>query len=164
VRRYLDALTGTFLVRQLPPWHANVSKRQVKAPKLYVADTGLLHALLGIRSRAELERHPKIGASWEGFAIDAVVRRLGVDRRDCYFWATHGGAELDLLVVRGDRRYGFEVKRTDTPKVTPSMRAAQESLGLTSLDVVYPGAETYVLGPGIRALAIDHLDRIAPLG
>jgi predicted AAA+ superfamily ATPase len=163
VRRYLDALTGTFLVRQLQPWHENISKRQVKAPKLYVSDTGLLHTLLGVRTRTELERHPKIGASWEGFAIDAVIRHLGVDRRDCYFWATHGGAELDLLVVRGDRRYGFEVKRTDSPRVTPSMRAAQESLGLTSLEVLYPGPDTYALGEGIRAVSLGDLSPIRPL-
>jgi len=163
VRRYLDALTGTFLVRQLLPWHENISKRQVKAPKLYVSDTGLLHTLLGIRTRTELERHPKIGASWEGFAIDAVIRRLGVDRRDCYFWATHGGAELDLLVVHGQKRLGFEVKRTDSPKVTASMRAAQESLGLTSLDVLYPGPDTYALGEGIRALSLSQLDALRPL-
>jgi predicted AAA+ superfamily ATPase len=159
----LDALTGTFLVRQLQPWHENISKRQVKAPKLYVSDTGLLHTLLGVRTRTELERHPKIGASWEGFAIDAVIRHLGVDRRDCYFWATHGGAELDLLVVRGDRRYGFEVKRTDSPRVTPSMRAAQESLGLTSLEVLYPGPDTYALGEGIRAVSLGDLSPIRPL-
>ena len=163
MRRYLDALTGTFLVRQLLPWHENISKRQVKAPKLYVSDTGLLHTLLGIRTRTELERHPKIGASWEGFAIDAVIRRLGVDRRDCYFWATHGGAELDLLVVHGQKRLGFEVKRTDSPRVTASMRAAQESIGLTSLDVLYPGPETYALGEGIRALSLSNLDVLRPL-
>jgi len=163
VRRYLDALTGTFLVRQLQPWHANVAKRQVKAPKLYVADTGLLHTLLGIRTRVDLERHPKIGASWEGFAIEAVIRRLGVDRAHCYFWATHGGAELDLLVVHGQKRLGFEVKRADAPRVTPSMRAAQESLGLTSLDVLYPGPDTYALGEGIRALSVHDLGVLRPL-
>ncbi len=163
VRRYLDALTGTFLVRQIQPWHANVSKRQVKAPKIYIADTGLLHTLLGIRTRVDLERHPKIGASWEGFAIEAVIRRLGVDREHCYFWGTHGGAELDLLVVHGQKRLGFEMKRTDAPRATPSMRAAWESLELSSLDVIHPGLESYAIGEGMRALSAHDLGALRPL-
>jgi predicted AAA+ superfamily ATPase len=164
VRRYLDALTGTFVVRQLPPWFENLGKRQVKAPKIYLADSGIAHALLGIRTRDELDRHPKIGATWEGFVIDEIVTHLGADRRECFFWATHGGAELDLLVVRGRRRLGFEIKRTDAPKVTASMRIAIESLELDSLDVLHAGRETFPLGDGIRAVAVGRLaDDVRPL-
>ncbi|MDQ3037134.1 MAG: ATP-binding protein [Myxococcota bacterium] len=157
VRRYLDVLTGTFMVRQLTPFFENVGKRQVKSPKVYLADSGMLHAILGIRTRDELDRHPKIGASWEGFALMEIVARLGVDARECFFWATHAGAELDLLVVRGSRRLGFEIKRTDSPRVTPSMRSAIDALRLDSLDVVHAGTETYPLADGIRALSLARL-------
>ena len=107
--RYLDLLEATFMVRTLQPWHENLAKRQVKAPKVYLADSGLLHTLLDIDEPRQLFRHPKVGASWEGFCIDAVLRRLGARRGEAHFWATHAGAELDLLVVRGRRRLGFEV-------------------------------------------------------
>lgn len=157
VRRYLDLLAATLVVRILLPWSENLGKRQVRSPKVYLADCGILHALLGIRERRDLERHPKLGASWEGFALEAVVRRLGVDRRDCYFWGTHSGAELDLLVVRGRRRWGFEFKRTSAPAVTKSMRIAIEDLRLQRLDVVHGGPHTFQLTPGIRALALPRL-------
>lgn len=157
VRRYLDALTGTFVVRQLPPWHANIGKRQVKAPKLYVADSGLLHTLLDIETAADLENHPKIGASWEGFAMAQVVARLGARDDQCFFWRTHTGAELDLLVVRGRERLGFEFKRTTTPAVTPSMRSALQDLQLARLDVVHAGRDTFALARRIRALSLSRL-------
>lgn len=157
VRRYLDLLCATFAVRVLLPWSENLGKRQVRSPKVYLADSGVLHALLGIRERRDLERHPKLGASWEGFALDAVVRRLGTAPRECHFWGTHGGAELDLLVVRGRRRWGFEFKRTSAPAVTPSMRIALADLRLERLDVVHGGPRTSPLAPRIRAVAFSRL-------
>jgi hypothetical protein len=165
VRRYLDLLCSTFAVRQLLPWSENIGKRQVRSPKVYLADSGVLHALLGIRERRDLERHPKLGASWEGFALDAVVRRLGVEWRDCHFWGTHAGAELDLLVVRGRRRWGFEIKRTSAPVVTRSMRVALEDLRLERLDVVHGGPHTFPLAPRVRAVSLSRLlVDLAPLG
>jgi predicted AAA+ superfamily ATPase len=164
VRRYLDALAGSMVVRTLQPWHENLAKRQVKSPKVYVADTGLLHTLLGIRAREDLDVHPKLGASWEGFVIDQVVRRLGAHREECWFWATHSGAELDLLITRGRRRLGFEVKRTSAPRITPSMRSAAEDLKLDSLDVIHAGSETFPMSNGIRAVAACRLlDDLDPL-
>lgn len=157
VRRYLDLLAATFVARVLPPWSENLGKRQVRSPKVYLADSGMLHALLGIRERRDLERHPKLGASWEGFVLEVVVRHLGVDRQECHFWATHAGAELDLLVVRGRRRVGFEFKRTAAPGVTRSMRVALEDLHLERLDVVHGGPHTFNLAPRIRAVAFARL-------
>jgi predicted AAA+ superfamily ATPase len=155
IRGYLDALTETFMVRQLQPFHENLRKRQVKAPKIYISDSGILHALLGLAGREELERHPKVGASWEGFALEAVIGRVAENDADCYFWATHGGAELDLLILKGGRRIGFEFKRASAPRLTPSMRAAMADLGLTELTVVYPGTETYTLAPQIRVAPLE---------
>jgi predicted AAA+ superfamily ATPase len=164
VQRWVDLLEGTFMVRQLPPWGANLAKRQVRSPKIYLSDSGLLHHLLGVRTRRELESHPKVGASWEGFSLDCVVRHLGAEREECFFWATHGGAELDLLVLRGATRLGFEFKRTLAPKVTASMRAAMEDLALKRLDLVHPGERTFALAPGIRAVALKRLlEDVAPL-
>lgn len=157
VRGYLDELEGALVVRQLKPWFENISKRQVRAPKVYVKDSGLLHTLLDIEGKDELEGHPKAGASWEGFAIHEVILRLGVRDDQCFFWRTHAGAELDLLVVAGRRRRGFEVKLTDAPTVTPSMRAALDDLGLDSLEVLYAGAETYDLAPQIRAVPLRRI-------
>src|SRR5712691_2226429 len=154
VRRYLDLLTATFLVRQLQPFHENLAKRQVKAPKLYVSDSGLLHSLLGLQDERDLEGHPKVGASWEGFALDQVVRRMGARAEDCYFWATHAGAELDLLIVRGRRRWGFEVKKTSAPGLTRSMHIAIKDLRLDRLDVIHAGRDTFALAPKVRAVAL----------
>ena len=165
VRRYLDLLTSTFVVRQLPPWFENLGKRQVKTPKIYVADSGMLHTLLEVSTRDDLERHPKIGASWEGFALSEVVTRLGARTEECYFWAAHTGGELDLLVVRGQRRRGFEFKRTDSPRPTRSMHSALENLKLDQIDVVYPGQHTFAMSEKIRAVALSRLfDDIEPLG
>lgn len=157
VRRYLDLLTGALVLRQLQPWYENLSKRQVKSPKVLIADSGLLHALLGIATREGLERHPKVGASWEGFALGEVVTRLGALPEECYFWATHSGAELDLLVVRGTRRWGFEFKRTTAPRTTASMRSALNDLSLETLDVVYAGDKTFPLADRIRAVPLQRI-------
>jgi predicted AAA+ superfamily ATPase len=157
VRNYLDRLTSALVVRQLLPWHENISKRQVKSPKVYVADSGLLHALLNVRSMLDLESHPKVGASWEGFVLDQVIRQLRADREECFFWATHGGAELDLLVVRGRLRLGFEFKRTSAPRITTSMRQSIKDLGLNRLDVVHAGSQTFFLSKNIRAVALSRL-------
>ena len=157
MRRYLDVLEATFMVRALKPWSANLGKRQVKAPKVYVRDSGLLHRLLDIGTRDELERHPKVGASWEGFVIENLIRTIGADERQCYFWATHSGAEIDLLVQRRGRLRGFEVKRTSSPAVTRSMRSAFADLDLHSLDVIHAGEETFPLAKGIRAVAAARM-------
>jgi hypothetical protein len=157
VRRYLDALVATFVVRQLLPWSENLGKRQVKAPKVYIADSGLLHRLLGLDTLRALEGHPKVGASWEGFLLGEVVQRLGAQPDQCWFWRTHAGAELDLLVTRGRERLGFEFKRTVAPAVTPSMRSALEDLKLDHLDVIHAGGDTFSLGPRVRAIAASRV-------
>lgn len=157
MRRYLDALQATFMVRVLQPWTANIRKRQVKSPKVYFRDSGILHAFLDVHTTRDLERHPKIGASWEGFMLEAIIHQLAVPSRDCYFWATHTGAELDLLVVLRGKRYGFEIKRTSSPRITSSMRSALENLGLARLDVVHAGSETYPLSRRIRAVAATRI-------
>lgn len=157
VRRWLDFLTATFVVRQLPAWSENLGKRQVKAPKVYVADTGMLHALLGLADEDALLSHPKVGASWEAFALRAVTRRLGAHDDECWFWATQQGAELDLLVVRGGRRYGFEMKRTVAPEITKSMRIAMDDLRLERLAVIHAGERTFELGDRIRAVALKRV-------
>lgn len=164
MRQYLDALTGALVLDQLSPWHANVAKRQVKAPKVYVSDTGLLHRLLDVATREQLERHPKVGASWEGFAMATVRARLGARREECFFWATHGGAELDLLVVRGRRRLGFEFKRTEAPTASKSMHVALHDLGLERITVVHAGAHSFPLAPRIDAVPLARvLDEVPPL-
>jgi predicted AAA+ superfamily ATPase len=141
VRRYLDVMTGTYLVRQLPPWFQNVAKRQYKSPKVYVRDSGLLHSLLGLGSRADLLAHPRLGASWEGFAVEQVLAAVG--EGDAYFWGTHAGAELDLLLMRRGRRIGVEVRYADAPSMTRSLHVALEDLGLARALIVYPGRERY---------------------
>lgn len=157
VARYLDALIGTFMIRQLRPWSENLAKRQVKTSKIYLADSGILHSLLGINGPAALETHPKIGASWEGFVLEQIVQHLGASREECHYWATHQGAELDLLVVRGRLRRAFEIKRTTTPTVTKSMHVAMADLKLDALDVIHAGKDTFPLASGIRAVAAGRL-------
>ena len=155
VRRYLDSLTSAFMVRQLQPWHENLKKRQVKAPKVYLRDSGLLHQLLGIRSARELLSHPKCGASWEGYVIEEILKATEPD--GAYFWATHQGAELDLLLMRGRRRFGVEIKRSDAPQVTASMRIALQDLRLDHLTVVYPGTRPYSLGERISVVPVTAI-------
>ena len=155
VRRYLDLMTGVFMVRQLPPWHENLGKRQVKMPKVYVRDTGLLHALLGISNQRDLEHHPKVGASWEGYAIEEILKALRPD--DAYFWATHQGAELDLLLFKNGRRIGIECKRADAPTFTASMRIAMADLKLDELRVAYPGTKRYPLAKNVEVVPLAEL-------
>ncbi len=149
VRAWLDVLSGTYMVRQLLPWHANVAKRQVKSPKIYLRDSGLLHALLSIPDRDALWSHPAVGASWEGFALEQVLR--AVRPGDPYFWATHNGAELDLLFVHRGLRFGVEFKFNEAPAATRSMHIATADLGLTHLWVVYPGREAFPIAPRLSA-------------
>ena len=156
-RRYLDILSGTFMVRQLRPWFMNAKSTVVKSPKVYIRDTGLLHTLLRIRSREELESHPKLGASWEGFAMEQVLAVTG--DRDAFYWATYAGAELDLVIGSGTRRWGFEFKCTDVPKMTKSMWSALEELKLAHIWVVYPGKETFKIQDKVTALGIGDLKK-----
>ena len=155
VRRYLDLLTQAYLIRQVQPWFVNLGKRQVKAPKIYLRDSGLLHSLLGIGDAAALVRHPKSGASWEGFALDQVLRIARPE--ESYFWATHAGAELDLLMVKDGHRVGVEFKRSDAPQMTPSMRIALRDLALDALYVVYPGDRRYRLGEHVEVVPLAAL-------
>jgi predicted AAA+ superfamily ATPase len=155
VRRHLDWLTQTFMVRQLQPWFENIGKRQVKAPKIYFRDTGLLHELLGIADEAALLSHPKSGASWEAFALEQMLRLAAPD--EAWFWATHAGAELDLLMMKDGRRVGVEFKRMDAPRLTPSMRIAMSDLRLDALYAVYPGARRYALADGVEAVPLSAL-------
>ena len=151
-RRYLDLLTDAFMLRQLQPFHANIGKRQVKAPKIYVRDSGLLHQLLGLDAHKALLSHPKLGASWEGFVIEQVLARIQPD--EAFFWATHQGAEIDLIVHKGGLRWGVECKRTDAPRVTPSMRMALEDLHLDRVLVIYPGSKRFALADRIEAVPL----------
>jgi uncharacterized protein len=165
VRRYLDVLEDSLVVRRLTPWHENLGKTQVRSPKVYVRDPGLLHALLALETQEQLLGHPKVGDSWEGFAMQEVVRVLGVSWDRCYFWATHQGAELDLLVFDGGRRLGFEIKRTSSPRVTRSMYSALESLEIDHLTVVIPGSDRFPLHEKVEALGLSALaEQPAPTG
>ena len=160
VRRYLDALTGTYLVRQLPPWFENLSKRQYKAPKVYVRDSGILHALFGLGSWNELGTHPKLGASWEGFALEQV---LGLAHgADAYFWGTHAGAELDLLLIHRGRRYGVEFKYGDAPTMTKSLHVALADLRLDRAWIVYPGTEKYAVHEKIEVVPLAEIPTRLP--
>lgn len=155
VRRHLDWLTQTFMVRQLHPWHENLGKRQVKSPKIYFRDSGLLHALLGVEDAAALRLHPRSGASWEAFALEQTLQIAAPD--EAWFWATHAGAELDLLMFKHGRRIGVEFKRMDAPRLTPSMRTASADLRLDALYVVYPGDRRYRLADSIEAVPLQAL-------
>src|SRR6185295_18518948 len=155
VRRYLDVLAGAFMLRILPPWHENLKKRQVKAPKVYLRDSGLLHALLRLPTHHDLLGHPKLGASWEGFALEQILTEI--ETRDAYFWATHAGAELDLLVIHRGRRFGFELKHSEAPAVSRSMRVALEALGLARLWIVVPGGPAWELEERIAVTPLAEI-------
>jgi len=154
-RRYLDILCGTYVVRQLPPWFENLKKRQVRSPKVYIRDSGLLHSLLGIADTTGLQSHPKLGASWEGFCLEQILGVVG--DRSAHFWGTHAGAELDLLLHHAGRRLGIEFKFTEQPNTTKSMRIALQDLELDHLYVVHPGEYEFALDPTITALPLARL-------
>jgi predicted AAA+ superfamily ATPase len=156
-RRYLDLLTDAFMIRQLQPYYANLKKRQVKSPKVYVRDSGLLHQLLGIDSMKSLYSHPKAGASWEGFVVEQVLRVEPHD--EVFFWATHQGAEIDLILRRGDALYGVECKRADTPRLTPSIRIALDDLKLKGVFIIYPGIQRFPLAPQVEAVPLKALSK-----
>ncbi len=156
-RRYLDLLTDALMVRQLQPWHANLGKRQVRSPKVYVRDSGLLHQLLGVETEKAVLSHPKVGASWEGFVIEQVLATEPHD--EAWFWATHQGAEIDLILRRGERMLGIECKRADAPRATPSIRIALEDLGLDRVAVIYPGTRRFALGERVEAVPLTALAR-----
>ena len=158
-RKYLDVLAGAFMVRVLPPWFENLKKRQVRSPKVYVRDTGLLHTLLGVATERELAGHPKVGASFEGFVVEQLLAAF--ETGNACFWATHGGAELDLFVTLAGKRYGFECKLADAPGATKSMRVALDDLGLEHLWIVYPGDAAYSLDERISALPVAGVPELA---
>jgi predicted AAA+ superfamily ATPase len=160
-RRYLDLLTDALMIRQLQPWHANLRKRQVRSPKIFVRDSGLLHQLLGIDSAKALESHPKLGASWEGFVIEQILAHEAYD--EAAFWATHQGAEIDLILRQGDRLFGVECKRADAPRLTPSMRISLEDLGLERIAVVYPGEKRYPIADQVEAVPLNDLATVGGL-
>ncbi len=159
-RHYLDLLTGAFMVRQLQPWFANVGKRIVKTPKVYLRDSGILHVLLNIPTLTTLQSHPKLGASWEGFVVEQIVVPVG--ERNCYYWATHAGAELDLLVLWNRKRWGFEFKYQDAPTMTKSMYIALTDLRLERLWVVYPGPTAYPLHKKVECIGLREMGKRLP--
>lgn len=156
-RRYLDILSGTFMVRQLQPWFENINKRQVKLPKIYFRDSGILHSLIGIKTFEDLINHPKLGASWEGIALEEIIRHYKAVEGEAYFWAIHSQAELDLLIIKNGKKIGFEIKYSETPKLTKSMRIAQELLQLDELIVVIPGDDSYLLTETVQVKGINAL-------
>ena len=155
IRRYLDLLSATFMIRLLPPWHENIKKRQVKAPKIYFRDTGIFHTLLGIEHSEDLQFHPKLGPSWEGFAIETILGEYGAEQGEYYFWSVYGRAELDLLIFNGTERIGFEIKHTDSPKITRSLRTAKDDLKINKVFIVYPGMEQFPLDKNITAIGLS---------
>ena len=161
VKRYVDLLSDALVVWQLKPWFQNIGKRQVKAPKVYIKDSGILHGLLGIETMNGLENHPKIGASWEGFILSEILEKLSIEPDDAYFWATHAGAELDLLVVVDGHPYGFEVKRTTAPKITPSMKNSLNDLSLKKLFVIHAGEHEFDLNEDIRAIPSHQIHSLS---
>lgn len=156
VKHYLDILTGTFMIRYLPPWFENIHKRQIKSPKIYFRDSGLLHFLLGAENYQTLLHHPKLGASWEGFALEEIIRATRADPEDCYFWGVHGQSELDLLIFKKGKRLGFEFKFADAPRLTSSLLSAYEHLKLDQLCVIYPGKKDYDLNKKIKVIGLEN--------
>ncbi|MBI2603169.1 MAG: ATP-binding protein [Deltaproteobacteria bacterium] len=155
VRNYTEILAGTFMIRILEPWFENISKRQVRTPKVYIRNSGLLHTLLGVQTQDDLQVYPRLGASWEGFVLEEIIKKYQAQPEECFFWATQSGAELDLLIVKDGKRIGFEIKYTDAPKVTKSMRSALQDLALDHLYVLYPHRETFPLAEKITAQGFE---------
>ncbi len=160
VRKYLDIFVGTFMIRILSPWFENLGKRQVKSPKIYFRDSGILHALMGIAKESELHLHPKLGSLWEGFALEEVIRHFQATSEECYFWATQSGAELDLLILKNGKKLGFECKYSEKIKITPSMRIAMDDLHLDHLYIIYPGKDSFPLAENMTALPLECLEKI----
>ncbi len=156
ITRYLSYLSGSFMIRQLQPWFENIKKRQVKSPKIYYRDSGLLHYVQGIKSFHDITTHPKAGASWEGFALEEIIKFYGDDGHNCYFWASHNKAELDLLIIHEGKKIGFEFKLSDAPRMTPSMNIAMEDLNLDKIYVIYPGNRTYALQDNIHVFPLTE--------
>lgn len=156
IQNYADILSGTFMIRQLRPWFENMGKRQVKSSKIVMRDSGIFHTLIGVNSHSELLIHPKLGASWEGFALEEIIRHYQAEQEECYFWATHQQAELDLLIVKNGIRLGFEIKYTHSPSLTKSMQIAEKDLKLDALTVIYPGEIDYSLKDTIRVVGIRN--------
>ncbi len=159
-RKYLEVLIGTFMLRQLSPWHENLGKRQVKSPKIYFRDSGILHALLGIQKESDLFSYPKLGSFWEGFALEEVIRSFKASSEECYFWAIQGSAELDLFIVKNGKRYGFECKYTEKLSVTSSMKVALKDLKLDHLYVIFPGNQTFPLTEHITAQGLETISSL----
>ena len=156
-KHYLEILEGTFMIRVLQPWYENLKKRQVKTPKIYFRDSGIYHTLLGLNNNELLSHSPKLGASWEGFALEQIIRFYKVEPEECYFWASHSTAEIDLLIFKNGRRIGFEFKYTDTPKITPSMKLSLEYLKLDQIKVIFPGNIKFKLSEQIEAVGLESL-------
>lgn len=155
VRHYLDILTGTFMMRQLQPWVENIKKRQVKTPKVYYRDSGIYHTLLGVKEENDIRYHPKLGASWEGFALEQIIRFHDVDGESCFFWGIHNQAELDLLILKDGKKLGFEIKYADAPRMTKSMQIALETLNLDSLSIIFPGTKKIPFTEKAAAIGLE---------
>ncbi len=151
------------MIRYLSPWHENINKRQVKSPKIYFRDSGILHSLLSLEDKTALLHHPKLGASWEGFALEEIIRHSQVDIENCFFWAIHSQAELDLLIFKNGKRIGFEIKHTDAPRLTGSMQTSMELLKLDKLIVIYPGDKNYLLAQHIQVFGLKNYLKDNPL-
>ena len=160
IRKYIDILTETFMVRQLQPWHENIKKRQVKSPKIYLRDSGIYHSLLTIKNQRELLSHPKLGASWEGFAIEQVLRYLELDQNEVFFWAVHGQGEIDLLFYKGGKRFGMEFKFSPTPSLTKSMTFVKKQLNLHRVFCIYSGNKHFPLAKNIYACGLGCLEKL----
>jgi predicted AAA+ superfamily ATPase len=155
-RHYLDILTGTFMLRELSPWFENINKRQIKSPKIYFRDSGIYHSLLNIPDKSALMHHPKLGSSWEGFSLELIIRHHKAYSEEVYFWGIHNQAELDLLIIKNGKRYGFEFKYSEAPKITSSMELAMKFLNLHSLTVIYPGGKNYKLSENIKVIGLKN--------
>lgn len=157
IRRHLDILCNTFMIRELQPWIANIDKRQVKAPKIYFRDTGIYHYLLGLHKLSDIHKHPKLGASWEGFALEQLTAHFNLSSEEIFFWSTHAHAELDLLATIKGKKIGFEFKFTDAPKITKSMNISIQDLKLNKLFILYPGSKNFSLSEKIHVIGIEQL-------
>ena len=155
--KYLNILAGMFMIRILSPWYENLKKRQIKSPKIYFRDSGILHALLGLKNKNDILSHPKLGSFWEGFALEEVIRILGISAEDCYFWGTQSNAELDLMIFKNNKKIGFEIKYTEHLSVTNSMKISISNLQLDHLYLIYPGKDMFKLSSSITAISLEKI-------